>query len=405
MAVEKLTAGFNRSSIAKNGAACYHRTGPGKQQGDALGKTRNRTMEIGKRIQHLRREKNLTQEQMAAALGVTSAAVSKWETNAAIPDVSLLCPLARLLGTTVDALLDFRPALEQEEINALLEDRRKLFEEKRLEEAVESCEALLREYPDDLRLKCAAAGLYIMYQSASLDTDWMEAQRTRAIGLLEQSRGSADPNLAASARSMLMNLYVMGEELDKALAILDEEPEVKINTEMARANILLRKGELDEAEKRYQMGVWLAARDAVLNLVGLHNAALRREDKKAALAWLEQAMEAERVLHIDEVDGGAGSLRLLRAEILCQEGRLNEAMADLTGYVDRSLTRWAEMNRGDEIKSTFYDKLSVRASGISGAYLARNLRMVLEQGEAVSLLGERTDFQALLARLAELEAQ
>ena len=55
-------------------------------------------MEIGKRIQHLRREKGLTQEQIAAALGVTSAAVSKWETNAALPDIGMLCPLARLLG-------------------------------------------------------------------------------------------------------------------------------------------------------------------------------------------------------------------------------------------------------------------------------------------------------------------
>lgn len=47
-------------------------------------------MEIGKRIQRLRRERSLTQEQLAAALGVTSAAVSKWETNAAIPDVAIV---------------------------------------------------------------------------------------------------------------------------------------------------------------------------------------------------------------------------------------------------------------------------------------------------------------------------
>ena len=185
----------------------------------------------------LRREKDLTQEQMAAALGVTSAAVSKWETNAAIPDVAMLCPLARMLGITVDGLLDFRPALEQEEINVLLEDRRKLFEEKRLEEAGASCEALLREYPDDLRLKCAIAGLYILYLTASLEEAWMEEQTARAVALLEQSRESTDPGLAASARSMLMNLYVMQGELDKALAILDEEPEAKINAEMARANI------------------------------------------------------------------------------------------------------------------------------------------------------------------------
>ena len=102
-------------------------------------------MELGKRIQQLRREKDLTQEQMAAVLGVTGAAVSKWETDAAIPDVAMLCPLARLLGTTVDGLLDFRPALEQGEIDALLEERRTLFAAGRIREAVVSCEALLRE--------------------------------------------------------------------------------------------------------------------------------------------------------------------------------------------------------------------------------------------------------------------
>ena len=362
-------------------------------------------MEIGKRIQCLRREKKLTQEQLASALGVTSAAVSKWETNAAMPDVTMLCPLARMLGITVDGLLDFRPALEQEEINALLEDRRKLFEEGRLEEAAASCEALLREYPSDLRLKCAVAGLYVMYLSASTEEKWIKAQLERAVALLEQSRESGDLELSASARSMLVSLYVMQEEMDKALAILDEEPKVKIDTEMARANILLRKGELDKAEKLYQTGLWSSVRNVTMYLVGLHNVALRQEDGARALERLERAMEVERVLRVDELDGGAGSLRLLRAEVLCREGRLDEAMEDLTGYVEGNLARWEKMSRGGEIRSAFYDKLNVRASGISTAYLARNLRTVLEQGEAVGLLGDREDFRALLARLAEAEAQ
>lgn len=370
-----------------------------------LWENEEQTMGIGKRIQRLRREKKLTQEQLAAALGVTSAAVSKWETNAAMPDVSMLCPLARVLGITVDALLDFRPALEQEEINALLEDRRKLFENGRLDEAAASCEALLREYPSDLRLKCAAAGLYVMYLSASTEEKWMKAQLERAAALLEQSRESDDLELSASARSMLVNLYMMQEEMDKALEILDKEPKVKIDTEMARSNILLRKGELDEAEKGYQTGLLSAARNAVLCLVGLHHAALKRGKDAKALERLEQAMKVERVLRVDELDGGAGSLRLLRAEVLCREGRLDEAIADLSGYVEGNLARWAKMSGGDEIRSAFYDKLNVRASGISAAYLARNLRMVLEQGKAAGVLGDREDFRALLARLAELEAK
>lgn len=362
-------------------------------------------MEIGKRIQQLRREKNLTQEQIAAALGVTSAAVSKWETNASIPDVGMLCPLARLLGTTVDQLLDFRPALEQEEINRLLEDRRRLFEENHLEEAAASCEALLREYPDDLRLKCAAAGLYIMYMPAQPDADKVQGQMERAISLLEQSRKSDDPSLAANSRSMLVNLYVMREELDKALEVLDEEPETQPNVQTTRANILLRKGELDEAERLYQTELWSAGRNVTLNLVGLYNTALRREERERALERLDIALMVEKALHTEELGGLTGSLHMLRAEALRQQGRLDEAMEGLTEYVDRSLAQWARLNSGEEIRSKFYDRLSVCSSGMFAAYLARFIRVALEESEELAPLRDREDFQALIARLEVQEGQ
>ena len=57
---------------------------------------------IGDIIQKLRKIKGLTQEQVTYALGITTSSVSKWETNNTYPDISLLSPLARLLGTAVD---------------------------------------------------------------------------------------------------------------------------------------------------------------------------------------------------------------------------------------------------------------------------------------------------------------
>lgn len=360
-------------------------------------------MEIGRQIQRRRKEKDLTQEQVAAALGVTSAAVSKWETGAAMPDVAMLCPLARLLGTTVDGLLDFRPALELEEINGLLEERRKLFEQGRLEEASASCEALLREYPDDLQLKCATAGLYIMYMPADSDTERIERQIGRAVSLLEDSRRSTDPSLAANARSMLVSLYTMREELDRALEILEEEPAVQLNVRTVRANILLRKGELEEAEKLYQTELWSAGRDVTLALVGMHNAASRREDWVRAMECVDVALRAEEILHTGELGGLTGSLYMLRAEVLRRQGREDEAMEGLTEYVNRSLEQWARLNSGEEIRSAFYDKLEMHSSGMSAAYLAKYVRAALEQSEELASLREREDFQALLARLEEAQ--
>lgn len=58
-------------------------------------------LRIGKKIIELRKTRGMTQEQLAAALGVTAPAVSKWETDSSYPDITLLCPLARALGTDV----------------------------------------------------------------------------------------------------------------------------------------------------------------------------------------------------------------------------------------------------------------------------------------------------------------
>ena len=62
-------------------------------------------MSIGETIKSLRTKKGMTQEELANALGVSSQAISKWETDKSMPDVSLLMPLSRELGVGVDDLL------------------------------------------------------------------------------------------------------------------------------------------------------------------------------------------------------------------------------------------------------------------------------------------------------------
>lgn len=63
------------------------------------------TETIGKRISNLRKEKGITQEDLAERLGVTPQAVSKWENDISYPDITLLPRLAEILGVTVDELL------------------------------------------------------------------------------------------------------------------------------------------------------------------------------------------------------------------------------------------------------------------------------------------------------------
>ena len=68
-------------------------------------------MTIGKRIAHLRKEKGLTQEELAQHMGISPQAVSKWENDQTCPDISALHKLARLFDVTVDELLSGKQEL------------------------------------------------------------------------------------------------------------------------------------------------------------------------------------------------------------------------------------------------------------------------------------------------------
>lgn len=65
---------------------------------------------FGTTVSTLRREKGMTQLDLARKMGVTDKAVSKWERNLSFPDVTSLPKLAEELGTTVDELLEAKTA-------------------------------------------------------------------------------------------------------------------------------------------------------------------------------------------------------------------------------------------------------------------------------------------------------
>ena len=78
-------------------------------------------MNIGTNIKQLRQQKNLTQEQVAEALGVSYQAVSKWENNANTPDITLLPEIANLFGISIDALFSDNIA-DYSDIHSFMKD-------------------------------------------------------------------------------------------------------------------------------------------------------------------------------------------------------------------------------------------------------------------------------------------
>lgn len=77
---------------------------------------------LGRKIKALRKQKNISQEVLAQALGVTFQAVSKWETGVALPDVAMIPVIAGFFEVSTDELFDFNLIEQERKVMKICED-------------------------------------------------------------------------------------------------------------------------------------------------------------------------------------------------------------------------------------------------------------------------------------------
>ena len=110
-------------------------------------------MNIGAKIKSLRKEKKVTQEELADYLHISSQAISKWETGVSSPDLDQLPRLAIFFGTSLDHLLDFDQSQVDAAVEALVRESGRGGDDPAKSEAF--LRKALEKYPNnDLLLTC-----------------------------------------------------------------------------------------------------------------------------------------------------------------------------------------------------------------------------------------------------------
>ena len=143
-------------------------------------------MEIGKNIKALRLRRGLTQEDVAARVGVTGQAVSKWETAASMPDIALLPELSACLGASIDELFSLSDETRFERIEnmCMLEGR---LSGEEFEDAAGFLERRIVEKPEDVRALTDLAYLY--NHRAEHDHRYAATLAARALELAPEEKG------------------------------------------------------------------------------------------------------------------------------------------------------------------------------------------------------------------------
>ena len=102
---------------------------------------------ISENIKFYRKEKNFTQEQLAEAMGVSVGAVSKWESGASVPELSLIMELADFFEISVDALLGYK--LRDNSAAETVERLRIMRSQKNYTDAFAETEKAIKKFPNN----------------------------------------------------------------------------------------------------------------------------------------------------------------------------------------------------------------------------------------------------------------
>lgn len=179
-------------------------------------------------ISKLRKEHSMTQEQLAEALGVTFAAVSKWERGVATPELNLIGEMADLFEVSIDALIgyEFRNN-DRENVVARL---KRSVHSRNNEDDFYDIEKALQRYPNCFDVSYYSARIYRVRGLTQKKAAYSKKALTlynRACMLIKQNTDSEISDI--SIRKEMAEIHLALGEYDKGVELLKQNNPCRLN--------------------------------------------------------------------------------------------------------------------------------------------------------------------------------
>ena len=183
---------------------------------------------LSQNIRCFRKERHLTQEQLAEAMNVTPGAVYKWESGQSTPELRLLVELADFFSVSTDALIGYQ--MHHCCVENILRDLNYCRKNRDYETAVQTVKNALQKYPNHFEINYACALLFTqMAEDRNCPADYEAAlvQLDRACTLIEQNTDHSVSEL--SIRNKMAQIHFHLGHTDVCLEMLKKYNSCGIN--------------------------------------------------------------------------------------------------------------------------------------------------------------------------------
>ena len=212
---------------------------------------------IAKMIVNKRKEKGITQEELANYIGVSKASVSKWETEQSYPDVTFLPMLATYFNISIDELMDYKPQMTKEDIRTLYRSLSADFTSKPFDLVLEECRSIVKKYYSCFPLLLQIGILLINHVELLKDQEKATSVMAEAKALFTRVREeSGDASLTRQALYMEALCSLAAGDGNTVLDLLDGTVAPALPPESLLASAYQMTGHTDEAKSVLQVGMY-----------------------------------------------------------------------------------------------------------------------------------------------------
>lgn len=360
-------------------------------------------LNIAKTLILKRKEKGITQDELANYIGVSKASVSKWETGQSYPDITFLPQLATYFNITVDELICYEPQMMKEDINKLYNKLCKDFTAKPFDEVMIEIREIIKRYYSCFPL-IFRMGLLIVNHYDIVDEKKRELLIDEALEIFIRIQETCnDIDICRQAKNMEATCYILLNQPIQVIDLLQNSNFPMINESILLAQGQMMNGQIDEARETFQLGAYQNLISLVQNLVGI----LQNADKLQMKEIERRVLAISNIFELDTLSPATMlSAYLTQTQINLIHEDNEGAIKSLRKYVDLATSDIYPITiHGDD----FFDKLDRWISEI-GIGITRDDTIVkagivaaIKNNPMFSVLSENKEYKFLIEKLSLLE--